>query len=410
MSGWIFDYELKSGATRWAYGYRWQDPTTGETRSTTKRGFMRKKDAERALRQVLTSLDEGTHVEPSKVTVREWAIQFLASIEPTGSGGRRHRGKVSIGTHATYRQYVNTYVVSRWGGRKLADITAQDIDKLYDHLERKGGRSSAGLSSKTVANLHGVLSQFFKAGLRHDPPLIGRNPLERVAAPKPNNPDNDIWDPAQLGRFVEHVTVHDADHLAGWLLFVTTGLRRGEVSGLAWEDVGFDKGTLTVRMTLGLVDNKMTWKLGAKTEAGDRTIALDPATVAALREHRARQLRWRLAAREVWQDGYIDWRGTRREDLVFTWEDGSVINPERWSEWFRRHCDDAGLPSIRAHDMRHSYATLAASRAESFADIIVLSRRLGHKSVAVTLDRYGHYLPRQDEAMAKGLAELILGA
>lgn len=234
---------------------------------------------------------------------------------------------------------------------------------------------------------------------------------ERVAASKPNDRDTAIWDTAELGRFVEHVTLNDSDHLVGWLLFVTTGLRRGEVSGLVWPDIDLEAGTVTVRMTLGLVDSKITWKMGAKTEAGDRTIALDPATVAALRDHRARQLRWRLAAGEVWQDGYTDWRGTRRDDLVFTREDGAIINPARWSAWFRKHCVDRCRPArIRAHDMRHSYATLAASRAESFADVIVLSRRLGHKSVAVTLDRYGHYLPRQDEAMAKGLAEPILGA
>ncbi|MGH3441851.1 MAG: tyrosine-type recombinase/integrase [Nitriliruptorales bacterium] len=410
MSGWIRDYKLKNGETRWAYGYRWQDPVTGRTRSTTKRGFTRKRDAETALRKVLIGIDEGTHVEPSKITVAEWADEFLESIEPTGKGGRRHRGKVGIGTHATYRQYLETYVVRRWGQRRLADITARDIDKLYDHLEREGGRSGTGLSPKTVANLHGVLSQFFKAAVRRDPPVLARNPLERVAAPKPNDPDTAIWDAAELGRFVEHVTLNDPDRLAGWLLFVTTGLRRGEVSGLVWPDIDLEAGTVTVRMTLGLVDSKITWKAGAKTEAGDRTIALDPATVAALRDHRARQLRWRLAAGEVWEDGYTDWRGTRRDDRVFTREDGAIINPARWSAWFRKHCADAGLQRIRAHDMRHSYATLAASRAESFADVIVLSRRLGHKSVAVTLDRYGHYLPRQDEAMAKGLAELILGA
>jgi integrase len=98
---------------------------------------------------------------------------------------------------------------------------------------------------------------------------------------------------------------------------------------------------LTVNWQLGILDSKPTFKPRPKSKAGARTMALDPSTVDALREHRRRQLEERIAAGPAWQDKQTDHLGTSRTGLAFTWEDGSLINPERLSAWFRRHCVEA---------------------------------------------------------------------
>jgi integrase len=193
-------------------------------------------------------------------------------------------------------------------------------------------------------------------------------------------------------------------------LFATTGMRRGEVAGLAWADIDLEAGKVRIQWTLGVVDAKATWKRRAKSEAGERVMSLDPATVETLRAYRAAQAEERLRLGPAWQNRQHDWQGDYREDLVFTWPDGALIHPQRWSTWFGQHCVAAGLPAIRLHDVRHTYATAALSNARGWHVIKVISERLGHASIGITLDTYAHVLPSADEEAAHSLATLILGS
>jgi integrase len=93
---------------------------------------------------------------------------------------------------------------------------------------------------------------------------------------------------------------------------------------------------------------------------------------------------------------------------VFTWEDGSLINPDRSTKWFKAHCRDAGLPAIRLHDVRHSYASASLANATGWHEVKVSSERLGHANVAITLDTYSHVLPDADEVTAHTLADVSL--
>jgi integrase len=128
-----------------------------------------------------------------------------------------------------------------------------------------------------------------------------------------------------------------------------------------------------------------------KTAKGRRSLALDPATVAALRQHRARQAEERLAVGPRWQDS----------GLVFTWPDGRPIHPQRFSTWFEQLARAAGLPRIRLHDMRHSYATAALAAG---IPAKVVSERLGHATIAITMDTYSHVLPGLDAEAAGTVA------
>jgi integrase len=133
-----------------------------------------------------------------------------------------------------------------------------------------------------------------------------------------------------------------------------------------------------------------------KTAKGRRSLALDPATVAALRQHRARQAEERLAVGPRWRDS----------GLVFTWPDGRPLHPERFSKWFEQLARAAGLPRIRLHDVRHSYATAALAAG---IPAKVVSERLGHATIAITMDTYSHVLPGLDAQAAGTVARLILG-
>ena len=134
-----------------------------------------------------------------------------------------------------------------------------------------------------------------------------------------------------------------------------------------------------------------------KTAKGRRSLALDPVTVAALRAHRVRQAEEKLAVGGRYRDS----------ELVFTGPDGTAVHPERFSDWFRQHVRAAGLPKIRLHDVRHSYATAALAAG---VPAKVVSERLGHANIAITMDTYSHVLPGLDEQAAGQVARLILDA
>ena len=134
----------------------------------------------------------------------------------------------------------------------------------------------------------------------------------------------------------------------------------------------------------------------AKTPKGRRSLALDPATLAALKAHQARQA----------EEKTIIGTGYRDSGLVFTMPDGSPIHPQRISAWFLQHTRAAGLPRIRLHDVRHSYATAALAAG---VPPKVISQRLGHATIAITMDTYSHVIPGLDEQAAETVARLILG-
>lgn len=139
-----------------------------------------------------------------------------------------------------------------------------------------------------------------------------RNPADAVSPPTATKAQTEWWSVDELRRFLVHAA--DDELYAAWLLFATTGARTGEVVGLTWTDLDLDHGWMRVDWTLGHVGHRLTWKARPPSRAGERTMALDPATVAALREHRRRQLEERILAGPAWNETFTDWQGLARTD------------------------------------------------------------------------------------------------
>lgn len=177
---------------------------------------------------------------------------------------------------------------------------------------------------------------------------------------------------------------------------LTTGMRRGELLGLRWADVDLAVGRLVVKQTVVSVGYQVQFS-EPKTARSRRTISLDPSTVATLKAHRSHQLEQRLAWGPAW----------RESEFVFTREDGSLIHPQSVSDAFERAVKQVSLPLIRFHDLRHTYATLALDAGMKPWD---LSDRLGHSSVAFTLQAYRHAVQATQESAASVAASFILGA
>jgi integrase len=351
--------------------------TDGRRRQRSKGGIRTRKDAERYLREQLVSLDAGTYMAPHKLTVATYlAEHWLPAMHARG---------LRPSTLARYESHVRCAIGPSLGGLPLQAVMPTHLNSLYGDLR------AAGRAPKTIRNVHGVLSKALADAERWG--LVSRNAARLADVPAVARPKLRVWSPQQTWAFLRAVA---SDRLfAAWLLAATTGMRRGELLGLRWTDVDLDVGVLRVAQARVRAGNQVVAG-EPKTARGRRTIALDPATMAALRQHRKRQAEERLLAGPRYADS----------GLVFTMPDGSPIHPNRFGLWFRRRTRTAGLPAIRLHDMRHSYATagLAAGIPPK-----VMSERLGHATVAFTLDTYTSALPAMDKSAADVVAALILG-
>jgi integrase len=359
---------------------------TGKRRQRTKGRFRTKRECQAALNEAISALRSGTLVQPSRRTVASFLVgEWLPAVRMAG---------VRDSTWASYRMNVEKHLVPGLGAIELQRLRPAQLNGFYRELLTKGRRNAAGgLAPKTVYYIiHSILHRALRDAVRWG--YVVRNVADVADPPKAKTPEMRVWTPAQLRVFLDHVR---GDRLyAAWLLAATTGMRRGEILGLRWSDVDLDAGRVAVRRPRILVDYQVQVS-EPKTAKGRRSLALDPVTVAALRAHRARQAEDKLAVGGRYRDS----------ELVFTGLDGTAVHPERFSDWFRQHVRAAGLPRIRLHDVRHSYATAALAAG---VPAKVVSERLGHANIAITMDTYSHVLPGLDEQAAGQVARLILGA
>jgi len=369
---------------KWAYvvtGAR--DPSTGRYGQRWVSGFRTKKEATEAYEREMADRRSGRHVAPSKLTLSEFLkSRWLPAIE----------GTIRATTFDHHRYRVERTIVPALGHLPLQQLTPDDLERFYSQLLKNGRlRGSGGLSPQSIRHIHATIRRALNDAVRWK--LAQYNVAIGARIPRATQPEMKTWSPEQLHTFIDHVR---DDHLfAAWFLVCTTGLRRGELLGLTWSALDLEEGSLRVVKTIVNVG----WRIvpsEPKTQKGRRSIALDGATVAVLKEHRTRQLEERLA----WTEAYED------HDLVFCRENGTPLNPETFTLTFKRLAATAELPPIRLHDLRHSYATAALAAG---VPVKVVSDRLGHANVGITSDLYMHVPDEMDRAAAERVADAILG-
>lgn len=364
-----------------------RDAETGKRRQSWRSGFRTRREAERALTEQLGRLERGGYVELSRLTVAAYLTEWLAAIETRG---------LRPATLSSYRMFVEKHLIPRLGSIPLQQLSASHLNACYADMLASGRRNgNGGLSPRTVRYAHSVIRKALADAVRWN--RSARNVADTADPPRKaaTRTAPKTWTAGELRHFLDHV---DEDRLAAaWRLAASTGLRRGEVLGLAWTALDLEAGRLAVRQTLGLVDYQPRLAQ-PKTDRSRRQVALDPDTVTVLREHRRRQIEERLAAGEAW---------TNADDLVFTNALGGPIHPQAFSEAFERHGAAAGLPKIPLHGLRHTHATLAL---QAGIHPKVVSDRLGHYSAAFTLDTYSEAIPALQESAAETVAALVRGS
>jgi integrase len=362
-------------------------PPGGKRRQVRRRGFATKAEALDELDNVKDKVRTGTYVEPSKQTLAEFLTEWLETVKPT----------LRPSTHYSYSRNLRLHVFPRIGDTVLQALDAGQLNKLYAELLSPGvnrTRPKEGLSPRTVSYIATILKRALKDAVRWG--RLVRSPADAADPPRKSahkRPEMVTWSADELRAFLTSVEDDGDRDAALWRFLASTGTRRGEALGLRWADVDLDAGTATIRQTVGVVAHEPV--IGQpKTAAGLRTIDLDRTTVAALREHRRRQLEERLAIGSGWKD----------HGLVFCGVDGDVPHPEAVSKRFDRRIRRYRLPVMPLHSLRHTWATLAL-RAGVHPKVV--QERLGHSTVMVTLEVYSHVTAGMGRDAAEQVAALF---
>jgi integrase len=367
------------------------DPVTAKRRRRRGGGFATRREAEAALREVLTKRDRGRIVQPTTMTVRtflvdQWLPAMRLTIGPTTLEG--------------YRGNIERYIVPRVGDLPLRALTPPVINQLYADVRENGRTRGTGpLALKTVREVHVTLHRALEDAVRWD--YLETNPSDRASAPSATAARNErrrrirTWTAAEVNAFAAFIDGHELHEL--WALAASTGLRRSELLGLRWIDLDLDRRLLSVRRVLVLVGGQPHFKDAPKSAHGFRTISLPPKVTQLLVELRgwqAQQPRLQAIPPE--------------EALVFCRPDGAQWHPDHVTSTLRELMIASGLPRIRPmQDLRHTHATLLIG--EGGVNVKVVQERLGHHSHSFTADTYQHVIPGMDEAAASRFDELVFG-
>jgi integrase len=326
-----------------------------------------KKAAEKELIRHLQIMESGTYAEPSTMTVGAYLDSWL-------SDHARHT--TTPRTYERYRTIVRLHLKPALGHFTLAKLHPLAIQELWAR------QLEDGTSPTTVRKHHFVLHAAMTHAVQMRLLLV--NPVGAVTPPKPRHREMKVLDEVGIARLL--AAVDETPIRIPVLLALACGMRRGEILGLRWSDVDLDEGRLAVRQTIQEAEGKRIMK-GPKTPRSRRVIALPSVVVEALRQHRAEQAQARLLL------------GSRyaNPELVCTQSDGSAWWASNFDRTFRNAKKRADI-DVRFHDLRHTHATqllIAGVHPK------VVSERLGHASIGITLDTYSHVLPSMQEEAAE---------
>ncbi len=333
-----------------------------------------KKDAQAYLTKALRERDTGTFVEPTKETLAAFLERWLNIVA---------RKRVAASTFKSYQDYVSCYLKPSLGDLAISKIGAAEIQAHYNAMLDKG------LSARTVRYTHAVLRSALNQAVKWG--LLYRNPVELVDLPKHKKEEMKVLTPAQAARFME--TTIFSKWKALFSLMLASGMRPGEAFGLKWADIDFERRRVHVQRALS--KGKGGWSLEEpKTAQSRRSIPLPASVIKDLLEHRETQDAEKKRATLYNDNG-----------LVFAGDTGEPPCKQTiLSGHFKPLLKAAGLPDIRLYDLRHTCATLLLAAGENPK---VVSERLGHASVTLTLDTYSHVLPDMQEKAAEKLEDML---
>jgi integrase len=341
-----------------------------------------RKEVQENLKGVLHEQQQGTLITAVPQTVAHFLTDWLENT---------HRRRLRPRTYERHREAVYLHIVPSIGHVQLQKLTARQVQAFYTK------KADEGLAPATIIYYHSVLHNALGTAVKWG--LVFRNVCDLVTPPRKQQFEIQPLTTEQMQQLLATVRGHKWEAL--FTLALATGMRRGELLGIKWQDINFEAGLLQVRRVLSRVPTNMPERehvyveAEPKTQKSRRGVMIAPFALDALKKHRVSLLEAKLKAGVFWQE----------YDYVYCTLHGTHLNPNHVVEEFKKVLVRAGLPDIRFHDLRHSAATLLLSLG---IHPKVVQELLGHTQISMTMDVYSHVLPgMQQDAMRQLDAALI---
>lgn len=372
MKGSVF----KRGKT-WSVDAKLYKDEQGKWVRLQKGGFRTKREADDFLREQLNKLDNGDYQKYENMSVAEFLNLWLVEHA-------KHNMKQS--TYANREVIIQKRIVPAIGQIKLDDLKPIHLKRFYNQLHEEK------YSSPYIHSIHSLLRSAFRHAIKWQ--IARSNPMDQVDAPKLiAKKQLKTWTLEQSVQFLNYTSLLQDEycHIA-YVLAIFTGMRRGEVLGLRWTDINFDKKLLQVVQTVYRTNGQKPSIQTPKTANSTRPITLPDNVIDELKAHKAKQNQLRLLYGSAYQDN----------GLVCPNPNGAPMDPRLLFGHFKKCAKAVGLPDIRFHDLRHTHATIMLQLGEHPK---VVSERLGHSNINITLNTYSHVLPTMQEDAARRLFE-----
>lgn len=349
-----------------------RDPGTGKQIQQSFSGKTQKEVREK-MQAAAVAVNSGAYIPPAKLNVGQWldvwTDEYMANLKP--------------GTVRTYKTMINKHIKPAMGAVKLTDLHPHRVQTFLNGLE--------GLSVSSVRLVYKVLHAALEKAVRLE--YIPKNPATYCVLPKFEQKTIIPLNDAQTAALLTAARGTAIEHLLTVALF--SGMRISELLGLSWEQIDMEKSTITVSKQLSSPPTRDKGLFITPKNGKTRTIKTARSVMVALKEQRIRQAEMRLRAGQIWSNEH---------NLVFTLEDGSILERQRVTRAFKAVQTAAGLEGFRFHDLRHTYAVNAIRAGD---DIKTIQGNLGHASAAFTLDRYGHFTEQMMQDSASRMEAFI---
>lgn len=373
---------VRKKGSSWQISWDIGEDENGKRKQRWKNVRGTKKEAQEELRRQLNLVDNNIVVDDKNITLKAHLKEWLEIVET----------ELSPTTYERYEGIVDNHLIPNLGKIKLAKLSTQHIESYYTKAQREGrADGKGGLSKQTVLHIHRLLHKALKKAVSWQ--RLVRNPAaeEYITIPKPDKSERLTFTTDETLELLEKAK-DNMLHLPV-LLAVTIGLRRGEVTGLKWSDIDLDNRKLSVRRVLVETRAKGVQTKEPKTHRSSRSITLPSVTVKALRQYKVEQMEIALQIGSKFSN----------DDFIFS-TPLSQLRPSQLTTNYRAFISRKGFKHVTFHDLRHTHATHLL---EQNIHPKVVSERLGHSNISITLDTYSHIIPNMQEEAANKVDEVF---
>ena len=350
------------------------DPVTGKQIIKNVLGKTQAEVKEK-LKKALVEAGQVDFTKGGKYTVGTWMDEWFENVAKI---------KVRPSSHQTYKGYIDNHIKPNIGNIPLEKLTTMDLQKFYRKLLTKGRvdriesrEQPKGLSAKTVRNINQVISSAMDLAVAQK--IIPANPTNSCELPKVEHQEMQTIPAEQLQAFLQEAKATGVYEM--YYIELATGLRRGELLGLKWSDIDWKNGIIKVKRQVARVNGEIV-EAPLKTKNSYRAVSISPQAIEVLQEQKRKT-----------NDAY-----------VFPSPNGGPISPDSVNNMLKRVLERAGIPKIRFHDLRHTFATIAL---QNGVDIKTVSGMLGHFSAGFTLDTYAHVTTSAQKEAAQTMGDLL---